>query len=162
MEAGLLGRKGGAGFYRHWRGRRTLDPLAARLLRPARERRPASLEVLAERMTLAMVNEAAHCLADGVVADAGTLDLALLYGAGFPPYRGGPLRHADALGLAKVEARLTALRAEKGERFRPAPLIEELAARGGRFTEPVSGQAHSAARRGPGARSGRNAETPGG
>ncbi len=139
LKAGLLGRKSGAGFYRYWSGRRTLDPLAARLLRPARERRPASLEVLAERMTLAMVNEAAHCLADGVVADAGTLDLALLCGAGFPPYRGGPLRHADALGLARVEARLTALRAEKGERFKPAPLIEELAARGGTFTEPASG-----------------------
>lgn len=136
---GFLGRRSGAGFYRYWRGRRTLDPLAARLLRPARERRPASLEVLAERMTLAMVNEAAHCLADGVVADAGTLDLALLQGAGFPPHRGGPLRHADALGLAKVEARLTALRAEKGERFRPAPLIAELAARGGTFTGPLSG-----------------------
>jgi len=161
VEAGLLGRKRGAGFYRHWRGRRTLDPLAARLLRPARERRPASLEVLAERMTLAMVNEAAHCLADGVVKDAGTLDLALLYGAGFPSFRGGPLRHADALGLAQVEARLTALRAEKGERFRPAPLIADLAARDGTFTEPVGGQAHNPVRRGPGARSGRNAETPG-
>jgi len=139
VKEGFLGRKSGAGFYRYWRGRRTLDPLAARLLRPARERRPAGLEALAERMTLAMVNEAAHCLADGVVADAGTLDLALLYGAGFPPWRGGLLRHADTLGLAKVEARLTALRAEKGERFRPAPLIEELAARGGTFTEPASG-----------------------
>jgi 3-hydroxyacyl-CoA dehydrogenase/enoyl-CoA hydratase/3-hydroxybutyryl-CoA epimerase len=139
VNEGLLGRKSGAGLYRYWRGRRTLDPLAARLLRPARERRPASLEVLAERMTLAMVNEAAHCLAEGVVAEAGTLDLALLYGAGFPPWRGGLLRHADALGLARVEARLTALRAEKGERFRPALLIEELAARGGTFTEPVSG-----------------------
>jgi 3-hydroxyacyl-CoA dehydrogenase len=74
-------------------------------------------------MTLAMVNEAAHCLAEGVVADAGMLDLALVYGAGFPPFRGGPLRHADSLGLARVEARLTALRAEKGERFKPAPLI---------------------------------------
>jgi 3-hydroxyacyl-CoA dehydrogenase / enoyl-CoA hydratase / 3-hydroxybutyryl-CoA epimerase len=139
MKEGLLGRKSGAGFYRYGRGRRTLDPLAARLLRPARDRRPASLQALAERMTLAMVNEAAHCLADGVVEDAGTLDLALLHGAGFPLFRGGPLRHADALGLARVEARLTALRAEKGERFRPAPLIEELAARGGTFTELPGG-----------------------
>jgi 3-hydroxyacyl-CoA dehydrogenase/enoyl-CoA hydratase/3-hydroxybutyryl-CoA epimerase len=135
VKAGLLGRKRGAGFYRHWRGRRLLDPLAARLLRPSRARRPAGLEALAERMVLAMVNEAAYCLADGVVADAGTLDLALLYGAGFPPFRGGPLRHADALGLSKVEARLAALRAEKGERFQPAPLITELAAEGGSFTE---------------------------
>ncbi len=134
VAEGFLGRRSGAGFYRYWGGRRTLDPLAARLLRPARERRPASLSALAERMTLVMVNEAAHCLADGVAAEAGTLDLALLYGAGFPPHRGGPLRHADSLGIARVAARLTALRAEKGERFRPAPLIEELAAGGGTFT----------------------------
>jgi 3-hydroxyacyl-CoA dehydrogenase/enoyl-CoA hydratase/3-hydroxybutyryl-CoA epimerase len=134
VEAGRLGRRSGAGFYRYRGGRRASDPRVARLLRPARRRRPQSLEVLAERMTLAMVNEAAHCLAEGVVADAGTLDLALLYGAGFPLFRGGPLRHADALGLAKVEARLTALRAEKGERFKPAPLIAELAARGATFT----------------------------
>ena len=139
LKEGLLGRKSGAGFYRYGHGRRTLEPLAVRLLRPARERRPATLQALAERMTLAMVNEAAHCLADGVVEEAGTLDLALLHGAGFPLFRGGPLRHADALGLARVEARLTALRAERGERFRPAPLIEELAARGGTFTEPASG-----------------------
>jgi 3-hydroxyacyl-CoA dehydrogenase / enoyl-CoA hydratase / 3-hydroxybutyryl-CoA epimerase len=137
VKEGFLGRKSGAGLYRRWRGRRTLDPLVARLLRPARQRRPASRAVIAERMTLVMVNEAAHCLADGVVADAGTLDLALLYGAGFPPFRGGPLRHADALGLPRVEARLAALRAEKGERFRPAPLIVELAARGGTFADPA-------------------------
>ena len=137
VAAGRLGRKCGVGFYRHRGGRRTPDPQTARLLRPARRRKPQSPEVLAERMTLAMVNEAAYCLAEGVVADAGMLDLALLYGAGFPLFRGGPLRHADALGLAKVESRLTALRAEKGERFRPAPLIVELAASGGRFTEPA-------------------------
>lgn len=141
--AGRLGRKSGAGFYRHRRApalragtRRTPDPEAIRLLGLARKRKPPSLGALAERMTLAMVNEAAHCLADGVVADAGMLDLALVYGAGFPPFRGGPLRHADSLGLAKVEARLTALRAEKGERFRPAPLIAQLAAAGGTFTGP--------------------------
>jgi len=134
---GFTGRRGGAGFYRYGRGRRTPDALAARLLRPVRERRPASLATLAERMTLVIVNEAAHCLGDGVVADAGTLDLALLYGAAFPLHLGGPLRHADALGPARVAARLTALRAEKGERFRPAPLIEELAARNGTFTGPA-------------------------
>ena len=134
VVAGRLGRKSGLGFYRHEGSRRRPDPRARRLLGLTRERKPPSLEALAERMALAMVNEAAHCLADGVVGDAGMLDLALVYGAGFPPFRGGPLRYADSLGLAKVEARLTALRAEKGERFRPAPLITELAARGGTFT----------------------------
>jgi 3-hydroxyacyl-CoA dehydrogenase/enoyl-CoA hydratase/3-hydroxybutyryl-CoA epimerase len=138
VAAGRLGRKSGAGFYRHHGGKRSPDPQAIRLLGSVRERKPPSLEALAERMTLAMVNEAAHCLADGVVADAGVLDLALVYGAGFPPFRGGPLRHADSVGLAKLEARLAALRAEKGDRFRPAPLLVQLAAEGGAFTAPPS------------------------
>ncbi len=142
VAAGRLGRDdptgSGAGFYRHPPGRRVPDPQAARLAGAAR-RRPAQPGSLAERVVLAMVNEAAFCLADGVVPDAGTLDLASLHGAGFPLFRGGLLRHADALGLARVETRLVALRAENGERFRPAPPITELAASGGTFTETPAG-----------------------
>jgi len=86
VEAGLLGRKRGAGFYRYWAG-------GARWIRwprgccapPARAGTRASSRS-PKRMVLAMVNEAAHCLADGVVGTAGMLDLALLYGAGFPPH----------------------------------------------------------------------------
>ena len=135
IGAGRPGRQGGAGFYRYARGRRESDPRVARLLHPARRRRPPNHDILAERVILAMVNEAAYCLVEEVVADAGLLDLALMHGAGFPRFRGGPLRHADALGPGRVAARLTALRAERGERFRPAPLVTELAERGGTFTE---------------------------
>jgi 3-hydroxyacyl-CoA dehydrogenase/enoyl-CoA hydratase/3-hydroxybutyryl-CoA epimerase len=141
VAAGRLGRKSGSGFYRHRGRRRTPDPEVRVLLKLERERKAQSLEMLAERMALAMVNESARCLEEGVVADAGMLDLALVFGAGFPPFRGGPLRHADALGLAKVEGRLLALRAEKGERFTPAPLIVRLAAQGETFTRPVAGAA---------------------
>ena len=80
-------------------------------------------------MVLAMINEAARCVEEEIVSDAGMLDLAMVFGAGFPPFRGGPLRHADAMGLSKVEGRLSAMRAEGGDRFRPAPLIEALSAR---------------------------------
>ncbi len=137
VKAGRLGRKSGAGFYRHRGGRRTPDPEAPRLIGVSRRPRTQGVDSLAERMTLAMVNEAARVLAEGVVADAGLLDLAMVTGIGFPPFRGGPLRHADAVGLAKVEARLMALRAAKGERFEPAPLVTELAAAGGTFTQPA-------------------------
>src|SRR5262249_11082520 len=80
-------------------------------------------DVFAERMVLAMINEAARCLEEKVVTDAGMLDVAMIFGAGFPPFRGGLLRHADTLGLSKVEARLLALQAEKGEPFQPAGLL---------------------------------------
>jgi 3-hydroxyacyl-CoA dehydrogenase len=85
-----------------------------------------------------MVNESARCVEDRIVSDAGMVDLAMVFGAGFPPFRGGPLRYADTLGLARVEARLTALRAEKGERFAPAGLLAKLASAGQTFTQPPS------------------------
>jgi 3-hydroxyacyl-CoA dehydrogenase/enoyl-CoA hydratase/3-hydroxybutyryl-CoA epimerase len=134
VAAGRLGKKNGRGFYRHRGRRRVPDPDLRGVLRLERDRRPQSLEALSERMALAMVNEAARCLEEGVVTDAGMLDLAMVYGSGFPPFHGGPLRWADAFGLARVEGRLRALRAEKGERFEPAAGIVELAARGGTFT----------------------------
>jgi len=81
-----------------------------------------------------MINEGARCLEDGVVEHADAIDLAMIFGAGFPPFRGGPMRYADTLGLKQVESRLGALRAEKGERFAPARRIVELASSGGRFT----------------------------
>jgi 3-hydroxyacyl-CoA dehydrogenase/enoyl-CoA hydratase/3-hydroxybutyryl-CoA epimerase len=144
IAAGRLGKKNGRGFYLHGRGRRRPDPALPALLAVARERRAPSLEVYTERMVLAMINEAAHCLEEGVVADAGLLDLAMIFGAGFPPYRGGLMRHADTLGVKHVEARLQALAAERGPRFAPAKRIAELAARGGTFTAPVAAAAPAA------------------
>jgi len=137
IAGGRLGKKSGLGFYRHRGRKRTEAPGLRRLLGLRRARRPLSLEALAERMVLAMINEAARALEEEVVTDAGMLDLAMVFGAGFPPFRGGLLRYADTLGAAKVEGRLTALRAEHGERYKPAALIESLSARGGSFTEPA-------------------------
>jgi 3-hydroxyacyl-CoA dehydrogenase/enoyl-CoA hydratase/3-hydroxybutyryl-CoA epimerase len=88
-------------------------------------------------MVLAMINEAARCLDERVVDDAGPIDLAMIFGAGFPPFRGGLLRYADTLGVGRVESRLTALRAERGERFKPAALLSKMAAAGETFTQPV-------------------------
>jgi 3-hydroxyacyl-CoA dehydrogenase/enoyl-CoA hydratase/3-hydroxybutyryl-CoA epimerase len=137
IAAGRLGRKTGAGFYRHRGRRREPDPTIRGLLGLTRRRRAATPDALSERLVLAMINEAALCLGEGVVADAGLLDLAMITGAGFPPYRGGVLRYADTFGLPKAVTRLTALRAEKGDRFKPAPLLVTLAESGGSFTAPV-------------------------
>jgi len=137
VAQGRLGRKTSAGFYLHRRGRRTLDPTLDRLLGVRPRRSAPSHEVLSERMVLAMVNESARCLEDGVVADPGAVDLALVFGAGFPPFRGGPLRYADSVGLGRIVSRLAALRAEKGPRYEPALKLASLAAEGGTFTQPA-------------------------
>ena len=139
LEAKRLGRKNGLGFYRYRAGRREPEPRISGLLGLTRKPRAAVGEVLAERMVLAMVNEGARCLEDGVVEDANGLDLAMIFGAGFPPFRGGPMRYADAVGLRTVEARLTALRAEKGERYAPARLLVQLAGSGATFTGLATG-----------------------
>ena len=137
LAAGRLGRKNGKGFYRHVGRKRRPDPAVRGLLGLTRVRSASGPDALAERMVLAMINEAARCLEEKVVADAGAVDLAMIFGAGFPPFRGGLLRYADTYGLSKVTMRLTALRAEKGERFAPAALLSRLAADGGSFTAPI-------------------------
>jgi len=134
VAAGSLGRKSGSGFYRPRGGRREPDPRLAELIGLNRRPRTGQPDALAERMVLAMINEGARCLEDGVVEHADVIDVAMIFGAGFPPFRGGPMRHADALGLRQVEARIGALRAEKGERFAPAKLLTQLASQDGRFT----------------------------
>ena len=69
-----------------------------------------------------MINEAAFCLAEGIVASPAKLDLAMIFGTGFPPFRGGLCAYADSLGAKAVVEGLEKLAAEKGPRFNPAPL----------------------------------------
>lgn len=138
VGAGRFGRKSGAGFYRHAGRRRTPDPAVRALLALPAARGGWTEAALVERMALAMVNEGARCVEEGIVADAGQVDLAMIFGAGFPPFRGGPLRWADTLGLPHVVERLAALRAAHGPRFTPCAHLAELAAAGSTFTSPLA------------------------
>ena len=127
--AGRLGRKNGKGFYSYEGGRRgkpAPEAYAALRVEP-RERSPLPAEVIESRLVLPMVNEAAFCLEDGIVAEPARLDLAMIFGTGFPPFRGGLLRHADALGLDRVFTRLDDLSERLGPRFGPAELLRSLA-----------------------------------
>ena len=80
-----------------------------------------------------MVNEAAYCLADGVVASPAKLDLAMIFGTGFPPFRGGLCAWADDLGAGAVVDGLERLAAAKGSRFAPSPLLVDMARSGRKF-----------------------------
>ena len=80
-----------------------------------------------------MINEAAKCLEAGVVGEAWVVDLAMVLGTGFAPFRGGPLRTADALGVAAVVRDLDALRGTHGDRFEPAALLRTKAGEGRGF-----------------------------
>ena len=88
---------------------------------------------LQERMVLTMVNEALVCLEEGVVRQPSEVDIAMVMGTGFPPFRGGLLRHADAVGIPIVADRLSRLADAHGERFRPAEMLTEMVRRQRRF-----------------------------
>ena len=133
VGSGRLGKKNGKGFYLYKAGKRTRpDPEVGRLTSAGP---PVTLpvETLQERMVLAMVNEAAVCLEDGVVREPRDLDVAMVFGTGFPPFRGGLLRYADAIGPAVLVDRLARLADAHGERFRPAQLLREMVRAESRF-----------------------------
>ncbi len=135
---GWLGKKSGRGFYTHpTRGKAKPNP-GLRALRLAPEN-PASRAAAPDRaeivdcVVLVMVNEAARCLDEGVVDDADDLDLAMVLGTGWAPFRGGPLHHADALGAAPLVARLDALAAGGRPHLEPCAALRARAAQGRTF-----------------------------
>ena len=133
--AGRLGKKGGRGFYRYGRaGQPTVDPGAYEAMgrpRPGGSGPPPG--EAGERLVLSMVNEAARALSEGVTSSARDLDLAMIMGAGFPAFRGGLLRYADAAGASTLIERLERFERSSGARFAPASLLSELAGEGRGF-----------------------------
>jgi len=126
LATGVTGRKGGRGFYRYVDSRpRGVDREIAQLLRESTASEPASGAEVEERLVFNMINEAARALSDGVVDAPETIDVAMIMGAGFPPFRGGLLRYADALGLSRVADRLRHYADSVGARFEPAPALLE-------------------------------------
>ncbi|MDY7092520.1 MAG: 3-hydroxyacyl-CoA dehydrogenase NAD-binding domain-containing protein [Acidobacteriota bacterium] len=132
LDPGHLGEKSGRGFFRHGSGgKRTVDgEVYGHLGLGARDPDP-DLDDAAERLILPMINEAACCLEEGVVDSPETLDLAMILGAGFPPFRGGLCRWADHRGLDSVVGGLERLAGVVGERFRPSDALRGFAAAGG-------------------------------
>jgi len=141
-EHHLLGKKGGAGFYLY-KGKAKRPNGAVRALFPAKRR--MNPDEIRDRLLLAMVNEAARCLEEGIVERPDYLDMAFILGVGFPPFRGGILRYADDYGPARVVERLEQLRGSSGERFAPAPLLTRIAKEGDRFYAQASMTAGAAA-----------------
>jgi 3-hydroxyacyl-CoA dehydrogenase/enoyl-CoA hydratase/3-hydroxybutyryl-CoA epimerase len=133
VAAGRLGKKNGKGFYQYKNGKRSRPDPAVPKLAGAVTPLQLPVETLQERMVLAMVNEAAICLEDGVVRDPRDLDVAMVYGTGFPPFRGGLLRYADSIGPAVLVDRLSRLADAHGERFRPAGLLRDMVREERRF-----------------------------
>ena len=140
VEEGRLGRKTAVGWYRYPGGQQIIDPLIEDLVREEAHfagvvRREFSADEIRRRLLLAMFNEAAGILEEGVALSAADIDLVTVHGYGFPRWRGGLMHAADAVGAAEILAGLRALEAEDPLVWRPSAVIVDCAARGLRLSE---------------------------
>ncbi len=120
----LLGKKGGKGFYLYEDGKRTeFNPeVLAAITAPPNKKHIGEIQ---DRLFLIMLNEATRCLEEKIITDPRQLDLALIFGIGFPPYRGGILRYADHTGLKIVHQKLAFLSQVAGDNYTPAQILLE-------------------------------------
>jgi 3-hydroxyacyl-CoA dehydrogenase/enoyl-CoA hydratase/3-hydroxybutyryl-CoA epimerase len=141
LGAGRLGRKGKQGFYTYdEKGKRgEVDESVYQLYPGGTKRTTLAKEEIQRRLSLAMVNEAARCLEEGIIKSARDGDIGAVFGIGFPPFRGGPFRHMDTVGVAEVVKQLEALDAKQPGRFKPCALLVEMA-KAGRSFYPLTGK----------------------
>jgi 3-hydroxyacyl-CoA dehydrogenase / enoyl-CoA hydratase / 3-hydroxybutyryl-CoA epimerase len=141
MDDKRFGRKARRGFYLYEEegegkgGGKTVDDAVYRLI--GWRETPVSEPEIVERCWLQMLNETARCMEEGIITNPADVDLGVIFGFGFPPFRGGLLREADRHGLSWLADRLDGYAGRHGERLRPAALLRDMAARGATFYAPV-------------------------
>ena len=135
VKQGRLGQKSGRGFfsYQNKKGRAEEDPAVESMIAGYRRgQRKFSREELTGRLFLPMLLEATRMLEDKIVRDVRDVDLGLIFGLGFPPFKGGLLYWADTLGPQKLLEMIKPLE-QLGPRFAPTPMLMEMARAGRKF-----------------------------
>jgi 3-hydroxyacyl-CoA dehydrogenase/enoyl-CoA hydratase/3-hydroxybutyryl-CoA epimerase len=133
-QSGFAGRKNGRGFFRY-DSKDARKPVNEEVYAffGGKDRRKIAAAEIVDRLSLIMVNEAVHCLADGVLECPRDGDIGAILGLGFPPTRGGPFHYVDATGAGTIVARMEELAMRLGSRFRPAGRLAGMVATGERF-----------------------------
>ena len=121
----LIGKKNKKGFYTYSGKEKEINKEVTAI--QPRSRAYSKPEII-DRAMMIMINEAARALEENIVKDASQLDMAMIMGTGFPPFRGGLLKYADSLGIEKVYISLVGLEEKYGKRFEPCELIVNMAA----------------------------------
>ena len=142
-EKGRFGQKTGAGWYDYVPGKRDAIPNAEVVAMIDAHRQSLSItprkisdEEIVQRLVFSLVNEAAHILEEGIAAKAGDIDIAYVFGYGFPAYRGGPMNYANEVGLFNVVQamqRFALNPLDDAAFWQPAPLLARLVAEGKTF-----------------------------
>jgi 3-hydroxyacyl-CoA dehydrogenase/enoyl-CoA hydratase/3-hydroxybutyryl-CoA epimerase/enoyl-CoA isomerase len=138
VEAGRLGQKNGQGYYvyapdKKGRPKKTVDPTTYELIAGVTAaRREFKPEEIVARCMIPLVNEIARCLEENIVSTPFEADMALIYGIGFPPFRGGACRYLDQTGAANFVA-LCDKHAELGKLYEAPKLLRDMAASGRKF-----------------------------
>jgi 3-hydroxyacyl-CoA dehydrogenase/enoyl-CoA hydratase/3-hydroxybutyryl-CoA epimerase len=132
-EAKMLGRKSGSGFYKY-EGKQQMPNEALQEWRQESGENFAA-ENITNRLTFLMVNEAARCLEEKVIATPEDADYGMVLGTGFPVFRGGPLRYAESFGLKELVAEMDGIHSRAGEKFAPCDLLRKHSQDGTTFYE---------------------------
>lgn len=141
-EAGRFGQKNGKGFYQYQEGSRggSPDPAVKTMIEEASAalnitRRSISDAEIIQRCVYSLVNEGAKILEEGIAIRSSDIDIAYIYGYGFPAYRGGPMFYADEVGLKRVYEEMLTLQNRHGDFWQPAALLQQLAETGQTFSK---------------------------
>ena len=143
VEAGRLGQKSGSGYYRYDAATRTRreDPIVSEIIEATRAElgitpREIAEDEIVDRLTLALANEGACILEEGIAQRASDIDVVYCHGYGFPRFRGGPMHAAEARGLQAVVARIEQFKETLNpDNWALAPLLAKLASEGGNFSD---------------------------
>lgn len=134
-KAGYKGRKNKKGFYQYDEAGKKTGQIDSQIYSfyGGNARKKFDKNDIQMRCAMAMVNEAALCLQEGIIVNPLDGDIGAVFGLGFPPFRGGPFRYVDSIGAQKAVEILNDLTARFGDRFKPAQILLDKAKKNDTF-----------------------------